>query len=216
LVQQAPEDIGTPVTGQGSVLPTVGNEGFFADEAGNDGSGITATGGGLKPPNPNSVDPNGIPPRPAADREPIRPGVEADAAACDADPSVVAAQLPEVMPEVPEVLPEGLCGVEPPMPEQAVRLPIVDPSGDVPDITGLRPGEPSSVAPNGIPVGPTAAPGPMPSGEVTPSGATGTPIPPTWAMAQPPLMSVAAAVAIHKRFISSLRGLRPRADQVAP
>jgi hypothetical protein len=42
--------------------------------------------------------------------------------------------------------------------------------GDAPDIAGLSPGVASSVAPIGISTGPTGEPGPMPSGEVTPSG----------------------------------------------
>jgi hypothetical protein len=183
-------------------------------EDGNDGVGITAVGGGLKPPNPNSVDPNGIPARPTVDREPIMPGEDADAAACDPEPSVAPAHEPEG-------IPVDTCGVEPAMPGQAVKLPIVEPSGEVPDMIGLTPGEPSSVAPNGIPIGPTAVPGPRPSGDVTPSGAIGAvPIPPTWAKAQLQLNRV-AAVAIHRGFISFSLGigsaeLRPPPDRVAP
>jgi hypothetical protein len=45
--------------------------------------------------------------------------------------------------------------------------------GDTPDIAGLSPGVASSVAPIGIPTGPTGEPGPMPSGEVIPSGEPG-------------------------------------------
>jgi hypothetical protein len=210
-VQQTPADIETPITLHESALPAaaagnggftpvvagtdgfgtpeVGNDGFTAAEPendglvpnddGSDGLEITAAGGGLKPPNPNSVDPRGMPARPTVDREPSMPGEEADAAACDPDPSVVPAHEPEEI-----GMPEA-CGVDTPMPEQAVKLPIVEPSGEVPEIIGLTPGVPSSVAPSGIPMGPTAAPGPRPSGDVTPSGAIGAvPIPPTWPKAQ--------------------------------
>jgi hypothetical protein len=176
--------------------------------------GITAVGGGLKPPNPNSVDPNGIPARPTVEREPIMLGEDADAAARDPEPSVLSAHGPEGTPV-------GACGVEPTMPEQAVKLPIVDPSGEVPDMAGLRPGVPSSVAPNGIPIGPTAVPSPRPSGDVTPSGAIGAvPMPPTWAKAQPQLNRI-AAVAIRRGFISFSLGirvpkLRPPAGRGAP
>jgi hypothetical protein len=183
-------------------------------EDGDDELGITAVGGGLKPPNPNSVDPNGTPARPTVEREPIMLGEDADAAACDPEPPVASAHEPEGMPV-------GACGVEPTMPEQAVNPPIVEPSGEVPDMIGLTPGVPSSVAPNGIPIGPTAVPGPRPSGDVTPSGAIGTvPMPPTWAKAQLQLNRV-AAVAIHRGFISFSLGigraeLRPPPDRVAP
>jgi hypothetical protein len=195
----------------------VGNDGLVPTDDGNDGLGIMAVGGGLKPPNPNSVDPNGIPTRPTVDREPSMPGEEADAAACEPDPSVAPAHEPEDM-----GMPEEVCGGDTPMPGQAVKLPIVEPSGEVPEIIGLTPGVPSSVAPSGIPMGPTAAPGPRPSGDVTPIGASGVvPIPPTWAKAQLQPKSAAAAVAIHRRFISSLLvfglpGLRPRAGPAAP
>ena len=43
-------------------------------------------------------------------------------------------------------------------------------SGEVPDVVGLTPVDPRSVVPSGIPVGGTGAAGPMPSGEVIPSG----------------------------------------------
>ena len=178
-----------------------GKKGLAPAEAGNVGLGITAVGGGLRPPNPNSVDPNGIPVRPAVEREPIMPGEEADATACDPEPSVVPAHGPEDI-----GMPEA-CGIEPPMPEHEVRLPMVEPSGS--EIIGFTPGVPSSVAPSGIPMEPTAAPGPRPSGDVTPSGASGdVPIAPTWAKAHPQPRRVAATVAIHRRFILSLQVFR--------
>jgi hypothetical protein len=157
--------------------------------------GITAEGGGLKPPNPNSVDPKGIPARSTVERKPNVLGEVADAAACNPERSVASAHEPED-------ISVGACGIDPTIPEQAANPPIVEPSGEVPDMTGLTPGVPSSVAPNGIPIGATAAPGPRPSGDVTPSAGIGSvPMPPTWAKAQLQLNRV-AAVAIHRGFIS--------------
>jgi hypothetical protein len=48
---------------------------------------------------------------------------------------------------------------------------------------GLTPGDASSVAPSGIPVAPTDPPGPMPSGEVTPTEGMAVSGPSTWANA---------------------------------
>jgi hypothetical protein len=89
--------------------------------------------------------------------------------------------------------------------------------GDAPDTAGLSPGVASSVAPIGIPTDPTGEPGPMPSGEVIPSGEpgpvapTGEPgpmpsgevglIPPTCAQTGPQPKSAAVTVAINKRVI---------------
>jgi hypothetical protein len=42
--------------------------------------------------------------------------------------------------------------------------------GDTPDVVGLTPSDPISLLPRGIPVGGTAGAGPMPRGEVMPSG----------------------------------------------
>jgi hypothetical protein len=82
-------------------------------------------------------------------------------------------------------------------------LPVVSPSGDVPDVNGLTPGDASPVAPRGIPVGATGEPGPMPSGDVMPSGEGPGEmlIPPTCAKAEPQPRRTAAMVAIIKRVI---------------
>src|SRR5262249_48291560 len=69
------------------------------------------------------------------------------------------------------------CASEPPIFEHVVMVPSDGGSGDVPDVIGLTPGEASSVAPSGTPVGATEGAGPIPSGEVKPSG--GSPRPPT-------------------------------------
>jgi hypothetical protein len=77
---------------------------------------------------------------------------------------------------------------------------IVEPTGDPADV-GLTPGVASSVAPNGIPVAPTGAPGPIPSGEVTPSG---TPVPVvTWADAVLQPRKADIIVATNKRLIDA-------------
>ncbi len=141
--------------------------------AGADPFGLRATDGGLKPPPPSSVEPNGIPTIPTDDPGPIDEAMGGDA-----------------VPDVPVT--------EPPMPADApvtglpmlgdvpvVALPMaadggvdetpphVAPSiGEAPDVVGLTPGVASSVAPRGTPVCPTGAFG-MPSGDVRPSGGRG-------------------------------------------
>jgi hypothetical protein len=69
--------------------------------------------------------------------------------------------------------------------EHVVMLPGAAPNGDVPDVIGLTPGVESSVAPMGIPVRGTAGAGPIPSGDVIPSGDPDGPIPPICADTEP-------------------------------
>jgi hypothetical protein len=180
-------------------------------------------GGGLKPPTPSSVEPRGIPTRPTDDAEPIPVGDEADAAGPAKELPTAPAQVPEAVPAMlppskveldvpaldvpmPDVVPmlelaapKDACGIEPPMPLHVVR-------GDVPDGIGLTPSAGTSVAPRRRPVGGTAEPGPMPSGDVMPSGeAPGVmTIPPTCADAEPQPNRAAAMVAITKRVIIRL------------
>jgi hypothetical protein len=157
------------------------------------GFGARATDGGLRPATPTSVDPIGIPTLPTGDPAAIPVGDEADGIPAN---GVLAlpAQVPDPGPDVPppsnklealpvpgiEVpMPEDACGSEPPASEQVAMPPI---AGNVPDIVGLTPGDASSVAPIGIPDGPTGEPGPRPSGDVMPSGGPGEMlIPPTCA-----------------------------------
>ena len=73
----------------------------------------------------------------------------------------------------------------------------VPPNSTRVDVVGLTPGDASSVAPRGIPVGATAAPGPMPSGDVMPSGGPGEICP----KAEPHPKRTAAVVVIAKRVI---------------
>jgi hypothetical protein len=182
--QQEPEDIavaaGVPV-GQG--VPNV--------ESGADGVELTS-GGGLSPPTPSSVEPNGMPRRPTGDPNPIPVGDDADDAGPVLGPLASPAQVPDAFPMPPPsnvvldpdvpVVPEKL----PPMLEHVVMLPGAAPNGDVPDVIGLTPGDESSVAPMGIPVRGTAGAGPMPSGDVIPSGEPSGdgPIPPICAEAE--------------------------------
>jgi hypothetical protein len=109
------------------------------------------------------------------------------------------------------------------MPVQVVVLGAAGPSGEAPDVIGLTPGDASSVAPRGIPVGATAGAGPMPSGDVIPSGGApggDMPIPPTCAEAALPPNSIAATTVINRRVIrifllvlqQTSRGYRPPAQ----
>src|SRR5262245_10014116 len=118
----------------------------------------------------------------------------------------VAPAVPAVDVPTSEPMPKEVCGIEPPMPPHVVTLPFVDPVGpigDTPEVLGLTPGDASSVAPRGIPAGATGEPGPMPSGEVVPSGEGPGErlIPPTCAMAELQLKRIAAVVVIIKRVI---------------
>jgi hypothetical protein len=83
---------------------------------------------------------------------------------------------------------------------------------------GLTPGVASSVAPSGIPVTPTEAPGPIPSGEVTPSEAGAPVTMPTCANAGLPHSNASANAVINNRFIevSPTWPITPRDDREAP
>ncbi len=121
------------------------------------------------------------------------------------DVPVVAVPMPLDAPADEALRPKEACGSEPPMPAHAVRELVGGIMGDVPDVVGLTPGVASSVAPKGIPVGATAEPGPMPSGDVMPSGdGPGEMlVPPTCAQAAPQPMRTAAMAAVNKRVIAS-------------
>jgi hypothetical protein len=193
---------------------------------GNDGFVVRATDGGLRPPTPSSVAPSGIPTRPTDGTEPIPVGDEAVDAAGPAKellpnvgqvPDAVPVMLmpppsngkveldvpmPDVVPMLELTAPKDACGIEPPMPEHVVMLPVVAPIGDAP--IGLTPGDASSVAPRGMPAGATREPGPMPSGDVMPSGeGPGVmPIPPICADAEPQPHRTAVIATINKRVIA--------------
>lgn len=185
--QQPPEDIDVdvPVSVHGAMVVPVETKGDWLC--------TVMSGKGLTPPVASSVDPRGMPTRPTVDREP-RPGDEADAVGLD-DAVVVLAHVPEAVPAMPRLSNKGVgAAVAPvmvllvlaievpalefPRLEHAVAA-VIEPRADVPAAPGLMPGVANSVAPSGIPVAPTAAPGPIPSGEVTPSGAGAPVIVPT-------------------------------------
>jgi hypothetical protein len=202
-----------PVVEHGMPLPIV--EGF--------GLGAGTISNGLTPVLPISREPNGIPVRAA-------PPVEVGDVAADDE-----ALLLELVPHVPEVAappgndvpvptpspPPSKVVLEPDIPDDGlpvtmhvVPFPVIP---IVPAGTPLSPGDASSVAPMGIPVGGTGKPGAMPSGEVMPSGeGTGAPVP-TWEKAAPQPKSTVAITAIKVRIIagcSLLRlGIRPSRSQ---
>ena len=159
--------------------------------------GVVALGGsGLSPPPPSSVAPKGICiERNGATTIPV--GEEADAAGC-AKLCAVSPQFAELDPptppsnsavdeEVPEVPVIALPGPEQP---EFVGEPVIE----------LKPGEASSVAPRGMPGDATGAAGPMPSGEVAPSGeGVGAPTP--WARAVPQATMISMADTMSNRTI---------------
>jgi hypothetical protein len=118
-----------------------------------------------------------------------------------ADVPVIEVLMPDVVPLVELGEPNDACGNEPPKPEQVAMLLVVSPSGDVPDVNGLTPRDPISVAPMGMPVGATGAPGPMPSGDVMPSGDEPGEIAPTCAAAAPQSRTAAAIAATKKKRV---------------
>jgi hypothetical protein len=151
------------VVEHGMPLPIV--EGF--------GLGVGTTSNGLTPALPISTEPNGIPAR-------GRPPGDADDVAADDE-----ALLLELVPHIPEVAappgnvpvptpspPPSKFVLEPdipndglPMTKHVVPFPVIP---MVPAGAPLSPGDASSVAPMGIPVGGTGEPAAMPSGEVAP------------------------------------------------
>ena len=171
-------------------------------------------GGGLRPPTPSSVEPIGIPTRPLGDVDPIPVGDEADEAGSPVGPVAIPAQVPEAVPaRLPPSKSEPDAGLDAPVLDPPLRLPAVELmpaqvavllvvgglSGDVPEVVGLTPTDPNSVVPSGIPVGGTGAAGPVPRGDVMPSGEG--PVPPTWADANPQVKRYAAVAAIRTRVM---------------
>jgi len=112
------------------------------------------------------------------------------------EPGVPVADMAlDEIPGIEPPMPDDTCGSEPPMLEHVVMLPGAAPNGDVPDVIGLTPGVESSVAPMGIPVRGTAGAGPIPSGDVIPSGDPEGPIPPICADAEPLASKTAVNIA---------------------
>ena len=202
-----------------------------------DGGLMVIFGSGLRPPVASSVDPIGNPTRPIVDREPMlgdAVGLD-DAAAVvahvpDADPPApapsnngVGADVPDIAPaeDVPAIAPEGAV-IDPPLLEHAVPD-VIAPGAEGLAAVGLTPGVASSMAPSGIPVPPTRAPGPIPSGDVRPMrGVVPAPMP-TCANAVP-LPNKGQTIAAIKtplmdaflRFRSSRMSPDPLIDVVLP
>jgi hypothetical protein len=226
-----------PATVPPGVVPIVAipvvEHGVFRIEDGTDGLAVGICGTGLSPPTPSSVEPMGMPRRPTLEDEVAVVGDEADAAGWPDVVPVMLAHVPEAVPtlpppsnvvddaDVPAVdipLPTELPVIAPPdrlpanelMLVQVVVLSAAEPSGETPEVIGLTPGELNSVAPRGIPVPGTAGAGPMPSGEVMPSGA-GV-LPDTCARTEPELKKTKAVAIASERvmLLSSPACLRPR------
>jgi hypothetical protein len=102
-------------------------------------------------------------------------------------------------PDAPE---DGLVIAEQVEPKPAIPI--------VPLVVGLSPGDASSVAPMGIPVGETDIPGDMPSGEVAAIPGVEMPAPPTCATAGVQAKSAACMATINIRRILVSICLTPR------
>jgi hypothetical protein len=228
VLQQPLENIdvpvadGIPVVGHGTVLVPVETVGARL--------WVVMSGNGLRPPVESSVDPIGIPTRPTVDRE-ANEGEDADPVGLDdaavlaqvpdavpempapsnsavgtdvPDTAPVAGDSPFIAPVAPTVeppIPDAPVCIDPPMLEHAEVVVVVMLEGMPVEALGLTPGVASSVAPSGIPVAPTGAPGPIPSGEVIPSVAGAPVIIPTWANAGLPHNKGSATVKIKNGLI---------------
>jgi hypothetical protein len=184
------------------------------------GLGVGTTSNGLTPALPISTESNGIPVRATP------PGEVGDVAA---DDEALMLELGPHMPEVaappgnvpvptpspppskfvlePDIPNDGL-----PMTKHVVPFPVIP---IVPAGAPLSPGDASSVAPMGIPVGGTGKPGAMPSDDVAPIPGVGLPIPPTCANAgmQPKSAACIAATNTRRIMISIVRTIRPARQQ---
>jgi hypothetical protein len=185
------------VTGHGGVavidggLPIV-DSGAVVDGTMGDTNIVETGGGGLSPALPISVDPNGMPARPACNVDIV--GIDKPAPAVPAPPVPappvpalpVPAQALVATPAMPPPSNRGVavCDVGPPAVEQLMVV----------DGAGLVPGAVISVAPSGMPVGATGEPDPMARGDVALSGEM--PVPPTCARVEPQPRSAATRVVI--------------------
>jgi hypothetical protein len=188
-----------PVVGDMPVVPSVDD----------DALGVGTTINGLTPALPISTEPNGIPVRTAPegdgddiaedddDTVPLVPQIAAVPVLLDTGipmsvpvPMVVpvptGAPIPVLNSLVPTPKPPPSKTLLVPVPSVAARAiaeHVLPKPGKVigPVVAGASPGEASSVAPMGIPVGATGEPGVMPSGEVALMPGVGMPAPPTCA-----------------------------------
>jgi hypothetical protein len=86
------------------------------------------------------------------------------------DDPVMELPMPDDIPGPELTSPNEDSGIEPPMPRHPALVTVVGTIGDAPDVNGLTPGVATAVAPSGIPAGRTGEAGPMPSGDVIPTG----------------------------------------------
>jgi hypothetical protein len=191
---------GAPVAEVDVVVPDGDVEGGLKVGAGGIGVSVgmgavgLMMGAGLRPPPANSVEPNGMPARPTDSTPPPAVGDDADAAALPVAALPLAVQPLMAVPLMP---PPSKTVLELVL-ELAVPHGVV-PFVDTPGSAGLMPGDASSIAPRGMPVGATAVPGPMPSGEVMPRGITLT-----CARAEPQPRRATATVDTAQRIVMAL------------
>jgi len=162
------------------------------------GSGTTING--LTPALPISTAPNGIPVRTAPEGDGDDMAEDEDAVPLVPQIAAVPVLLDRGIPmpvPVPMVVPvlNSLVPTPTPPPSKTLLVPELPVASRAiaehvfpnpvraigPVGAGLSPGDASSVAPMGIPVGATGEPGVMPSGEVAVIPGVGMPPPPTWA-----------------------------------
>jgi hypothetical protein len=160
------DDVGAPA--RGGAIKLEGDIGIAKGA----GVSIVVGGGGLKPPGSSSDEPIGIPTRPTAASPAIPAGEEAVAAGfAGPTPAMQAPDtVPELMPASNNAVGSEIPVVRAAEPPQAELLPVIALCGTIPGNAAPTPGAASCVAPSGTPTGATGAPGPMPSGDVSPSG----------------------------------------------
>jgi hypothetical protein len=211
-----------PVVGR--LVCAVGDDGLTpkVPVVAGDTPGVGTRINGLTPGLPISTEPNGIPGR-------VAPGHAGGIAAIDEGllfdvPQMTALPGNEMPGAIPP--PSYVLGLDSPDDAfapvgQVVAKPVVPASTIIPAVpvtAGLMPGDASSVAPRGIPVGATVAPGVMPKGEAIPG--VGAVVTPTCAEAKV-LLSAMPTTAIHRGFMFILPrarrcDLRRRAGPAAP
>jgi hypothetical protein len=204
-VQQPMPVLSIPVTEHGRPVPVVDMVPVVDDvpiPSVDDELGVGTTINGLTPALPISTEPNGIPVRAAPEgdgddmtEDDEAPGLEPQIAAVPvlldtvipmSVPVPTGAPMPVLNALVPAPIPPpsktllvpGLPVASRAMAEHVLPKPgkAIGPVG-----AGLSPGDASSVAPMGMPVGATGEPGAMPSGEVALMPGVGMPAPPTCA-----------------------------------
>jgi hypothetical protein len=185
--------VNVPVTGQGSVAVVDGGTAI----AGTDGTvGVTMgettivdiVGGGLNPALPSSVAPSGMPARAAANAG----GAGSDeTVGLPAPPDAQACAAPSPPPSNGAA---AVCAVEPAAGQPIVLVVAIAPG--VGGGIGLVPGAGNSVAPSGMPAGPTGVLMPMLRGDAV-SGEE--PMPPVvWPSAQPQASKAAGRAMVAK------------------